>query len=73
MAGSPRNARAAVAYLLSGGHPAVMRKLLSYDSKPAVDERLMRGSLAYIEGRAEEARNAFQDFDPLTMEHGLGG
>ncbi|PTW60159.1 chemotaxis protein MotC [Breoghania corrubedonensis] len=69
----PRNARAAVVYLLSGGHPAVMVKLLGYDPKPAVDERLMRGALAYIEGRADEARTLFEDFDPLSLEPGLGG
>ena len=69
----PRNARAAVVYLLSGGHPAVMITLLQYDPAPAVDERLMRGSLAYIEGRADEAKTLLKDFDPLQMEPGLGG
>ncbi len=69
----PRNARAAVVYLLSGGHPAVMRKLLGYDPLPLVHADLMRGALAYIEGRAGDARKRLSGFDPLELEPGLGG
>lgn len=69
----PRNARAAITYLLSGGHPAVMRRLLEIEPKPQIDETLMLGSLAYIEGRADEAKGYFKDVDPLAMDPGLGG
>ncbi|WP_321503981.1 chemotaxis protein [Breoghania sp.] len=68
-----RNARASVIYLLSGGHPAVMHKLLGYDPLPHVPAGLMHGALAYIEGRAGEARKHLSGFDPLELEAGLGG
>ena len=68
-----RNARASVVYLLSGGHPAVMRKLLGYDPLPLVPADLMHGALAYIEGRAGDARKHLSRFDPLELEPGLGG
>uniref|UniRef100_Q07SG3 Putative chemotaxis protein n=1 Tax=Rhodopseudomonas palustris (strain BisA53) TaxID=316055 RepID=Q07SG3_RHOP5 len=51
----PRNSRAAVVFLLSGGDPQVVaalrsRKLLS------VDEAILDGAIAYVEGRSEEAK-----------------
>ena len=69
----PRNARAAVVHLLSGGHPAVMRHLLTLDPLPAIDKRLMEASLAYVEGREEEMRELLIDIDPLDLPPGLGG
>ena len=69
----PRNARAGVIYLLSGGHPSVMRHLLKLDPAPAVDRRLMEASLAYIEGREEEMVGMLDGIDPLELPAGLGG
>lgn len=69
----PRNARAVVVYLLSGGHPEVMSRILTLDPLPPVDENLMRGALAYIEGRQEEAAELLGGFDPLKLEPSLGG
>jgi chemotaxis protein MotC len=69
----PRNARAAVIHLLSGGHPEVMRYLLSLDPAPAVDRKLMEASLAYVEGREEEMQALLTDIDPLELPASLGG
>ncbi|POF30143.1 chemotaxis protein [Roseibium marinum] len=69
----PRNARAAVIHLLSGGHPEVMRYLLSLDPAPVVDRKLMEASLAYIEGREEDLLDLLEDIDPLDLPSGLGG
>lgn len=69
----PRNARAAVVHLLSGGHPKVMRRLLTLEPAPAVDRRLMEASLAYVEGREEDMLVLLQDIDPLDLPAGLGG
>jgi chemotaxis protein MotC len=69
---SERNARAAVAFLLSGGPPGLMRKLLDLDPKPRIDERLMRGALAYVEGNEVRARAQLGDIDPRTLSAGLG-
>lgn len=69
----PRNARAAVIHLLSGGHPDVMRYLLTLDPAPVIDRKLMEASLAYIEGREDEMRDLLEDIDPLDLPSGLGG
>ncbi|WP_209017080.1 chemotaxis protein [Roseibium aggregatum] len=69
----PRNARAAVIHILSGGHPLVMRRLLTVDPEPKIDRRLMEASLAYVEGREEEMRTLLEDIDPLDLPAGLGG
>lgn len=69
----PRNARAGVIYLLSGGHPSVMRHLLKLEPAPAIDRRLMEASLAYVEGREEEMITLLEDVDPLDLSPGLGG
>ncbi|GAB2182792.1 chemotaxis protein [Roseibium sp. LAB1] len=69
----PRNARAAVIHLLSGGHPDVMRYLLSLDPAPAVDRKLMEASLAYVEGREEDMEALLVEIDPLELPASLGG
>ncbi|MES0809041.1 chemotaxis protein [Roseibium sp. SCPC15] len=69
----PRNARAAVVHLLSGGHPRVMKHLLSLDPLPAIDQKLMEASLAYVEGREEDMQELLSDIDPLNLPSSLGG
>lgn len=69
----PRNARAAVVYLLSGGQPSVIRHLLGFERKPNVDERLLLGALAYVEGQEDEARRLLQPVSPRALAPGLGG
>ncbi len=69
----PRNARAAVVHLLSGGHPAVMRELLKFDPLPMVDVDLMNGALAYVEGREQQAAELLSRFDPRELPPSLGG
>nr|WP_319515352.1 chemotaxis protein [uncultured Cohaesibacter sp.] len=68
-----QNARAAVIHLLSGGHPAVGHRLLSLDPPPAIDPALLKGALAYIEGRKNEAYSLFSTIDPLSLSPTLGG
>jgi chemotaxis protein MotC len=69
----PRNARAAVVYLLSGGKPAVIRTLLSYDKPPAIEDRLIKGALAYVEGHEDEARDLLRPVDVRSLPPSLGG
>ncbi|WP_414833016.1 hypothetical protein [Afifella sp. YEN Y35] len=57
----PRNAVSLVGYVLSGGRPAVLRDILRSEPLPAIDEQLMRGALAYAEGRAQAAKEALAD------------
>jgi chemotaxis protein MotC len=68
-----RNARAAVIHLLSGGHPDVVRRLLKLNIAPAVEADLLRGALAYVDGRPEEARRLLSGFDPMELPPNLGG
>ncbi|MEW5422220.1 hypothetical protein [Amorphus sp. 3PC139-8] len=68
-----RNAEALVVYTLSGGRPAVTRQLLEHDPLPNVDERLLRGALAYVQGREDDARKYLGDVDPLTLPVNLAG
>ncbi|MDQ0326311.1 chemotaxis protein MotC [Rhodopseudomonas julia] len=56
-----RNAVSLVGYVLSGGRPAVLRDILRSEQLPAIDEQLMRGALAYAEGRAQAAKEALAE------------
>ncbi|MEP9375407.1 chemotaxis protein MotC [Aquabacter sp. CN5-332] len=69
----PRNARAAVTYFLSGGNPSVLRRLMGQQPPPSIDSRLLRGTLAYLEGREEEALRQLSDINPRSLPASLGG
>jgi len=69
----PRNARAVATYVLSGGQPSVLRKLVDLDVLPKQDEKLMKGALAYAEGREAEARQLLRDIDAQSLPASLGG
>lgn len=67
----PRNARAALTFLLSGGDPQVVgdlrsRKLLN------IDEALLDGAIAYVEGRPDEARSRLGSVNARTLPATLG-
>ncbi len=68
-----RNARAAVIYLLSGGQPRVVIRLLQGGSVSKDDETLMRGAIAYELGHETEARRLLGALDPKSLELTLGG
>jgi chemotaxis protein MotC len=67
----PRNSRAAIVFLLSGGAPPIIealrsRKLLS------IDEAILDGAIAYVEGRSEEAKAKLGDVKARTLPATLG-
>ncbi len=68
-----RNARAAVIYLLSGGQPRIVTRLLEGGNIPKDDENLVRGALAYELGHEVEARQLLGALDPKSLELTLGG
>lgn len=70
---NPRNARAAVIYLLSGGQPRLVMRLLETGNIPKDDENLMRGALAYELGHEAEARQLLGALDPKSLDLTLGG
>ena len=68
-----RNVRAAVIYLLSGGQPRVVIRVLEGGGVPKDDENLMRGAIAYELGHETEARRLLGALDPKSLELTLGG
>lgn len=69
----PRNARAAVIFVLSGGDPRLVNDLLTRSTPPPIDERLLKGTLAFGEGRSDDAIAFFHELDVRTLDAGLAG
>jgi len=68
-----RNARAAVIFVLSGGDPRLANDLLSRSTPPPIDERLLKGALAFGEGRAADAVQLFEGIDVRALDPGMAG
>jgi len=64
---------AAAAFLLGGGQPRVIQKLIESNAIPAEQNNLMRGALAYVIGRSLEAEALLVDIDPHSVSLRLGG
>jgi len=64
-----KNVHAAVSFVLSGGNPGLLRKLLELGSSVVTenDRPLVEGALAYVEGREEAAYNALVSLDPRSF------
>ena len=69
----PRNARAAVLYLFSGGKPSVIRTILSRSTMPRESDALLKGALAYAEGQDAIALELLEPIDPRGLPSALGG
>ncbi len=69
----PRNQRAAVLYVLSGGDPRILRQLLGLGHQPGQNEDMAKGALAYAEGRNAEAAKHLAAVDARSLERGLAG
>ncbi len=67
-----QNASALVTYVLSGGKPTVLQMVLESDALPNLDEKLMRGTLAYVQGRTDEAKEFFVDIDARDFPASMG-
>lgn len=70
---NPREAHAAIIYILSGGQPRVIMHLIESGALAADDEKMMKGALAYVVGREGEARKLLGDIDPKSLDPALGG
>jgi chemotaxis protein MotC len=69
----PRNARAAVAFVLSGGDPRVLRRVLALGPLAGMDVKLVQGVLAYAEGRQAEALDLLSPIDARLQDGSLAG
>lgn len=70
---APANARALVNYFLSGGTPAVLRAIVMREPRPAIDEKLLLGTLFYIEGREDSALKELGEVDARKLPNTIGG
>lgn len=69
----PRNSRAVVIYVLSGGDPSILRKLEKSQAKAVIDENLIKGALAYGERRDSEAADLLGVVDVEALDRSIGG
>jgi chemotaxis protein MotC len=68
-----RNARAAVVYVLSGGDPRLLRQLTQQGVTLAIDERLVKGALAYGERQDDKAIEYLSAIDMDQLEPSIAG
>ena len=64
---------AAIVYLLSGGQPRDIAKVLQGGAMPKSEETLMRGALFYVLGREREAGALIGAIDPRTLDLRIAG
>ena len=68
----PANARAAIVYVLSGGRPQLLHRLIREGQLPPSETDLARGVLAYATGRREEAWSILEKIDARALPPTLG-
>lgn len=67
-----RNGRALIAFVLSGGEPDTLKRLMANKIElPGIDEKLAVAAIAFAERRADEARALLVDLDARALEPGL--
>lgn len=66
-----RNRRAAVLFVLSGGPPEVLRRLLQSGQLENDPEALFQGALAYVQNDLDKAQKLLSEVDLDGMEPGL--
>lgn len=68
-----RNAAAAVTYVLSGGRPEILARLVALDPPPSIDRRLVQGVLDYANGKPDEAATLLADIEPTGLPASMAG
>ncbi|BDA85930.1 hypothetical protein Sa4125_34720 [Aureimonas sp. SA4125] len=66
-----RNVRAAVLFVLSGGPPEILRRLMARGVLDPAQENLFKGALAYVENDLSGAETILSALDFAGMEPGL--
>ncbi|WP_052600715.1 hypothetical protein [Microvirga lotononidis] len=71
---SGKNVQAAISFVLSGGNPSILRKLLGLGASVIAesDRPLVEGALAYVEGREDAAQSVLASVDPRSLPPMLG-
>ncbi|WP_439542325.1 hypothetical protein [Hyphomicrobium sp.] len=68
-----RNVRSAIFFVLSGGDPAVLKLVIGRERTPHIERRLLKGALAYGEGRLIDSLALIQKMDARTLDASLAG
>ena len=69
----PRNARAAVLFVLSGGNSGVLQQLLDSRTPLDLDEKLVKGLLAYGSGQKLQAAEMLHAVDARALDASIAG
>lgn len=69
----PKNARAALVFVLSGGSASVVQKLLDGGASFEIEEKLLKGALAYAEGRLDEAGELLGGIEARALDASIAG
>jgi chemotaxis protein MotC len=62
-----QNSRAAAVYVMSGGSPLMVRRLLDLGDAVHLDADMLNGILAYLEGRNSQAKSLLDPIDARTQ------
>jgi chemotaxis protein MotC len=68
-----RNVRAAIFFVLSGGDPAVVKAAIDRAKVPISERRLLKGAMAYGEGRFVDSLGIIHKVDARKIDASLGG
>ncbi len=69
----PRNTRAAVQYVLSGGQPGPLAELIKRGGPTGLPKGLAEGALAYVMGDGAQAKALLLPLDPAGLHESLAG
>ncbi|CFX55669.1 putative chemotaxis protein [Candidatus Filomicrobium marinum] len=68
-----RNVRAVISFILGGGDPRAVRPILDKFAARGEIGRVAEASVLYAEGKRREAREAFKEIKPRSLETSLAG
>jgi chemotaxis protein MotC len=68
-----RNSRSAIVYVLSGGDPRVLKKLVKTEKVAGLSSNVIKGVLAYAEGSNSLALKLLAGIDPRAYDARTGG
>jgi len=68
-----RNVRAAIFFVLTGGDPAIVKAAVERAKVPVAERRLLKGAMAYGEGRFVDSLAMLQKVNAREADASLGG
>jgi chemotaxis protein MotC len=68
-----KNVRAAVVFVLSGGNGSVLQMFVNSGVRADLDDKLIRGTLAYAGGHKQEAAKLLHSIDARSLDASIAG